>query len=101
MSLSKPTPTTKKRQRPHTQEQNTIPKKPNNNICENVSSTTTPRVPRRSEPTVLDLLSVIGERNQDLSNEALSNYMDRDFLKISQQWSQAMMELDGECDVVP
>merc|ERR1712232_1393911 len=58
-------------------------------------------VPKRSEPTVLDLLSAIGERNQDLSNEALYNYMDRDFLKISQQWSQTIMEHDGECDVVP
>ena len=42
---------------------------------------------------------MIGESKQDLSNETLENYMDRDLLKISQQWSQTVMKNDGECDI--
>ena len=100
LPLSTPTPTTKKRQRPGSCVQNAISKRPNKSTCDNVSTRMPPRDPKRSEPTVLDLLSVIGERNQDLSNEALHNYMNRDFLKISQQWSQTMMRHDEELNAL-
>ena len=100
LPLSTPTPTTKKRQRSGSCVQNAISKRPNKSTCDNVSTRMPPRDPKRSEPTVLDLLSVIGERNQDLSNEALHNYMNRDFLKISQQWSQTMMRHDEELNAL-
>ena len=94
LSLSKQTTTTKKRQRlptpKHMNEHVARSKDVSDKFCVGESS---------SQPTVLELMSMIGETKESLSNETLENYMDRDLLKISQQWSQTVMKSDGKSDV--
>ena len=94
LSLSEQTPATKKRQRSQTQLHKTQHVSGRKAVSEKISVDVS-----SSKPTVLELMSMIGESKQDLSNETLENYMDRDLLKISQQWSQTVMKNDEECDV--
>lgn len=101
LSLSKPTSKTEKRQRAQTQVHNSVSKKAHNDSCERFAMEMTAEGLTQYEPTVLDFMSVIGERQQHISNNKLKTYTDQDFLKISQQWSRTLMKYDGEYSVIP
>ena len=98
VSLFNPTLTTRKIQLSQTPEKQTVSEKLIIASRDKTVKKNDPVYANQSEATVLDLISIIGESSQDLSNATVEKYMNRDFLKISQQWSQTLSKDNGESD---